>query len=124
MVGLEPGDELSTPWRRRDRERPTSPRRRTRAAPEVGQGEVRPARRLDHLLAERVDDGDEVVARIGGVQLDVVADAVRRPEAERGLRGEQPFVDDPLEHRDRVVVQVAGGRAHRRVVEDRGIGAA
>ena len=40
-----------------------------------------------------------------GVELDVVADAVRRPEPDDRRRREQPLVDDPVQQRQRVRVE-------------------
>ena len=54
---------------------------------EVGQGEVHTGRSF-LLLAQRMDGGDHPPARVVGVQLDVVANAVRRPEAVHRPRGQ------------------------------------
>ena len=88
---------------------------------EVGQRKVRPARRLDHLLAERVDDADPAASRVVGVELDVVADRVGRPEADGRRGGEEPLLDDPIEQRQRVRVERSRGRTDRRIGQDLGV---
>ena len=84
---------------------------------EVGKADVRAFHRLVHLLAQ------EVKQRRLPIHLDphVVADALRRPQAEHRLRGQPPFRHDAFEHRQRVAMQGAGLRAHDRVGEDRGV---
>ena len=82
---------------------------------EVGEGEVGPAGWLDHLLAERVDRAGGAVAGRVGVQLDVVADAVGRPEPDDRGRAQRSVRDDPVEQRPGVVVQRRRGRTELRV---------
>ena len=51
---------------------------------EIGERQIGAALAPRHLLAQRVQRGDRRAARLIGVDLDVVADAVRRPEADHG----------------------------------------
>ena len=72
---------------------------------EIGEREVRPARIAGHLLTERMQGGEGIPPCLIRVKLDVVADAVRRPEADHGV-GRQPFLLDELfQHRLRVLEQ-------------------
>ena len=86
---------------------------------EIGSATLaRPSRSRD-LLAQRVQRRDRLVARLVGIDDDVVALGIGRPEADHG-RGAEPFlVDDLLQHRLRVVEERARGLAELRVVEDR-----
>jgi len=76
---------------------------------EVGQALVGAARRFLVLLAQVVQGGEHFVARVVGVQLDVVVtDLVGREEADHGFGLQPVFLDDGFQHFLGVVEQVAG----------------
>ena len=91
---------------------------------EVGQREIGTGAAVArHLLTQRVQRGEPLLARIVGIKLDVVADAVGGPEADHGVGG-QPFLGDQLlQHGLRVVEERPRGLAIFVVLEDAGIGA-
>ncbi len=62
---------------------------------------------LGQLLAQTVHHRDRNAARLVGVNLDVVALGIRRPEAESGARGKPALGDDLLQHRLRVFIKRA-----------------
>ena len=74
------------------------------------------------LLAQRVQASRAwYAARSSGVELDVVADAVRRPETDHRIC-RHPFLGDhALQQRLRVCEQLLGLRANLVVIEDRRI---
>jgi len=120
MVGFEAGDEIVQPMAGRNCERsdevdpPRVPRRG-----EVRQGHVRSTRWLDHLLPQRVDRPERPTPNLVGVELDVVADAIGGPEADRRPCQEEPLRDDPIEEGQGVAVERRGCLAHLRVGKDR-----
>mmetsp|Transcript_55188 Transcript_55188/g.146427 ORF Transcript_55188/g.146427 Transcript_55188/m.146427 type:complete len:1471 (+) Transcript_55188:155-4567(+) len=70
------------------------------------------------LLAKRVE-GAELRARpVGVVHLDVVADRVRRPDADHAVGLEHLLLDDLFDELHRVCVQLLGLLADRLVVEE------
>ena len=88
---------------------------------EIGEREIGARCLARHLLAQRMQRRDLGLARFVGIDLDVVADAVRRPEADDAVGG-QPFLgDELLQHGFRVVEEMARGLAIFVVVEDAGI---
>src|SRR5208337_2712964 len=61
---------------------------------EIGERQVGPPVAARELLAKRKQRGDRPDAGFIGVELDVVADPRRRPEADDRLRREPSLVDD------------------------------
>ena len=94
-----------------------------RLGDEVRQGQIGLAVRLLDLLTQGVEASDLGGAGLVGIDGDVVADGVGRPEADHALGGEPCLVDDPLQHRPGVLEQVARGRTDDLVVEDQRIAA-
>ena len=90
-------------------------------ADEVGERDVRLPGALRPLLAQRVQRRERRRPVLAGEEPDVVADRVRRPEADHRPRREPALGDDPAEHRPRVLEELPRRRALRRVVEDRRI---
>ena len=91
-----------------------------RRGDEVGEGDVRPAVGLGHLLAEGPERRAGVLPLVVAPDDDVVAvDRVGRPEPDDGVGRQPPVADEPIEQRERVAVEVARRRAQPRVVEDR-----
>ena len=86
---------------------------------EIGQREIGPALALCRLLAQAVQDRDGFLAGFVGEQRDVVADAVRGPEADRGRGAERALVDEALQHRPRVLIKTARRDAVFLVLENR-----
>ena len=80
---------------------------------EVGERPVGHAVAVLALLAQVVQRGQHL-ARVVGVDLDVVADRVGREEAVDAARGQPLLVDHPVEHLLRVVVELARGLARGR----------
>ena len=60
----------------------------------------------------------EFAARFAGVEPDVVADRIRRPESNHGFRIEPAFGDDLLQHVLRVFIKLAGSLSLLLVGED------
>ncbi len=81
---------------------------------------VRDAVAVLALLAQVVQRGQHLGAGLVGVDLDVVADRVRREEPDHPVGGQPLLLDQGVEHLLGVVVQLAGGLARDRVVEDVG----
>ena len=86
---------------------------------EIGQADIGLAVALRELLTQAVEGGKPLVAALAREEVDVVADRVRGPEADHRLRVEPALVDELLEHRLRVLAELARGRALLRVLEDR-----
>ena len=72
---------------------------------EIGEREIGLAVALLQLLAQRVQRRDPLIARLAIVERDVVADGIRRPEADDGLGREPALLDNPLQHGTGVIVQ-------------------
>lgn len=72
------------------------------------------------LLAQVVQRGQHLGPGLVGVDLDIVADRVRREETDHPVCGQPLLLDQGVEHLLGVVVQLAGGLARGRVVEDVG----
>ena len=90
---------------------------------EVGQSHVRPTavrlgRGFDDLLAKCVQAGQLGRPGFVGVQDDVVAVGIGRPEADHALGGEPLLADDPLQHGLGVGEQVRRRLAHNVVGQD------
>ncbi len=118
MVGFEACDVLLDPDARRNRESAepvllAGVLRRD----EVGEAEVGPIGGLVHLLAQ------EAEGRWLAVRFDdhVVAQRVRRPQTEYRPGGQPLFLDQLLQHRAGVAIQLAGLGADDLVGKDRGI---
>ena len=107
----------------RDGERPDVVRQASlRGGNEVGQRDVRAARRLLHLLPQRPERGEAVAAIVVAPHRDVVVvHGVGGPEPDDGVRLQPVLAHDPLEQCQRVTVEVARGRTDLRVVQDRGV---
>ena len=90
---------------------------------EIGEREIGPAVAAQQLLAQREQRGELFAARFAGVEADVVADGIGRPEADDGLRTEPALGDDLLQHDLRVLEQAARRRALFRILEERRIAA-
>ncbi len=89
----------------------------------VGEREVGFGVRLEHLLADRVNDRARHDVDVIAIEdADVVAAVgCGAEEADDGTRREPVLVHDPPEHRARVGEQRGRRLAHGRVVEDRGV---
>src|SRR5215831_830622 len=85
---------------------------------EVGQRLIVLARAFFALLAQRVEDSQNARTILVGVDLDVVADRVGRPETVNGVRPQFPAADDAFEQRSRVLIKFARLRARGRIVEN------
>lgn len=72
------------------------------------------------LLAQVVQRGQHLGTGLVGVHLDVVTDRVCREEPDHPVGGEPLLPDQGVEHFLSVVVQLAGGLAGGRIVEDVG----
>ena len=87
---------------------------------EIGQRHIGTALAPGKLLAQRVEDSPRLAARLIGIDHNVVALRVRRPEAHHGAGAEPALLDDAAEHRAGVLVEARRGGADLGVVEDRG----
>ena len=87
---------------------------------EVGQTIVGLARRPNVLLPEVAPRQCDRGARRVGVELDVVADRIGRQDGDDAAGGKPASLDDALEHRLALRVDVARDLAHDRIVKDRG----
>ena len=81
------------------------------------------ARALFVLLPEKVEGFEDLRARLVGINLHRVANAVGRPEADDGFGGVAFFRNDLREHLLRVGKKLGGLLADDRVLEDLGIAA-
>ena len=70
------------------------------------------------LLAQRVQSGDRRGARIVGIDFDVVADRIRRPEADDGVRANPALRHQSLEHGFGIGEEFARLHPHDVVVEN------
>ena len=86
---------------------------------EIRQRRVEAALALFQLLAQRVEGGDLLRAAVVGIDGDVIADSIGRPEADRRLRLEPVFLDDEVEHLAGVGIERARHLADLLVVENR-----
>src|SRR5262249_10073455 len=84
----------------------------------VGETEVRAAGPLLELLPQ---PAQHYRAPLAGVDLDVVADRIRREKSQDGARPHQSFGHDPFQERLRVREEFACRVADDRVLEDRGV---
>ncbi len=126
VVGrLELGDDLLEAVPGRDRERADEVGDAgVGGGDEVGERDVRPAIGLGHLLAERPEDRARFLAVVVAPDRDVVAIAVRGPEAHDRAGRQPPLGDEPLEQRERVAMEIASGSTQPGVVQDRRVGPA
>ena len=85
---------------------------------EVGQRQIRPLVRDDLLLPQHREAFELASPRIVGEHHDVVAVRARRPERVDAAGGQQLLVDDAIEQRFRVLVELARGRTVLRMLED------
>ncbi len=85
---------------------------------EVAQAARRLAVVLDRLLPQEVEPLADLLAPVVGVELDVVAHAVRRKEAVDATRREQLLLDDGVEERVPLGEDLAGLLAVLLVLED------
>ena len=86
---------------------------------EVGEGQVRPvAVAADHLLAQGVETTGDLRAGLIGIDEDVVALGVGRPESDRRLGGQPAALDHPVEHPPAVGIEVVGGLADDVILQD------
>src|SRR6185437_7876563 len=86
---------------------------------EVRQRRIEAAFALLELLAQRVQDCNPLAPRVVGIEHDVVALGVRRPEADRRPRSEPLLLDDEIEHLAGIVIERARGLADLGIIEDR-----
>ena len=87
---------------------------------EIGQRRVEAAFAFFQLLAQRVEGRDLLASGVVGVDHDIVALRIGRPEPDRRLRGEPFLLDDAVEHRPRIVIERARDLADFGVVENGG----
>ena len=87
---------------------------------EIGQREVEATLAFFELLTQGVQRRDRRLACLVRIDEDVVAFRVRRPEADRGLRGEPFLTDDLIQHLARIAVERTRDLADLGVVEDSG----
>ncbi len=88
---------------------------------EIGQRHIGAALATGELLAKRVQRRDRLVARLVGVDLDIVALGIGGPEADDAAGRKPVFADDAVEHRRSIIEQRPRGSPVFVVVEDRRI---
>ena len=118
-IGL--GDRLlADPGRHREGTDPVL--RPTDRGDEVGERQIGAIRaRTAHLLTQGVEGGDLRFPSLLGIDHDVVALRLRRPEADHALGRERALRHQLLQHRLGVVEEGLGGRSDLLVGEDRRI---
>src|SRR4051812_49242520 len=87
---------------------------------QVTQAAIHLARRLLHLLAKEMEGAKALLTRFIGVDLNVVADRIRRPKSVDSARGQQLLRDDSIKQLLRIIEQLARLRADYRIFENRG----
>ena len=89
---------------------------------EVGQAHIGLAVGLLYLLAQVVQGGQGLGARFVGIHRDIVgANPVGGPEAHRGTRAQQFFVDNAAQHCLGIIEELGGLGADHLVLQDSGV---
>src|SRR5690606_38466137 len=118
VLALELGDDLLDALAGRDGERAyivgaTRFARRDK----IGQRTVRMAGRLLRLLPQRVEGTEDLRPTVVGVQLDIIPNAVRRPDAHHTVTAQESLPADAIQQRVRVIEQLPGFGSDIRQVE-------
>src|SRR4029450_7482185 len=86
--------------------------------PEIAKREIGARAIARHLLAQRMQHGNRLGARVVCVELDIVAETVRWPDADHAICREPLLVNELLQHGSRIVIEIARSLSVFVVIED------